>query len=673
VPEEATPMSPVPDSRSGEPTPEAREPELLQDIAQKPLLSRLWIYTRLSGPGWLQSAITLGGGSLASSLFLGALAGFSLMWLQPVAMLLGIVMLGAIGYVALSTGERPFRAINQHVNPVLGWGWALATAMANIVWCLPQFSLGVASARLNLFPRALGPAAMPNETLSKGIAAAAILALCIFIIWFYDRGGRGIKIFEGILKIMVGIIILCFFGVVVKMTTAGVLDWKAVFSGCVPKLSMFTSPAPTFDALLAGTGKFAGFWSDKIVYMQRDVMISAAATAVGINMTFLLPYSMLAKGWRRNARGLAIFDLSTGLLIPFVLATGCVVIASATQFHAKYHPGLLGEPYKMWSIDKDTGEEKTVVVNVAPGQEVNEAELRELPPPSKRLISKFKKLLDERLQEDLGEEQFAKLALDERERLREKFGSDAAAKAHLGAEELGRLKDIAEGVSLLRKSVGDEMLIKAMGASAFEALKKLASELNERRAGLPIGDRRIAATLIKRSAFDLAASLQPLTGHTFSHYIFGIGVIGMAVSSIIILMLISGFVVCEMLGVPPKGNAHRLACLLPAIGVLGPFIWTGKAAFWLAVPTSVFGMVLAPIAYWTFFCMMNSRSLLGDNLPKGGKRLAWNALMLAACAWVSVGALYSIWNKTEYYGLAGLALFLALALAAHVARKRARR
>ena len=42
----------------------------------------------------------------------------------------------AIGYVTLSTGERPFKAINTHVNPVLGWGWAIATLMANCVWSL---------------------------------------------------------------------------------------------------------------------------------------------------------------------------------------------------------------------------------------------------------------------------------------------------------------------------------------------------------------------------------------------------------------------------------------------------------------------------------------------------------------------------------------------------------
>ena len=33
-------------------------------------------FAKLSGPGWLQSAITLGGGSLAGALFLGVIGGY---------------------------------------------------------------------------------------------------------------------------------------------------------------------------------------------------------------------------------------------------------------------------------------------------------------------------------------------------------------------------------------------------------------------------------------------------------------------------------------------------------------------------------------------------------------------------------------------------------------------
>ena len=53
-------------------------------------------------------------------------------------MIMGIIMLSAIAYVTLSTGQRPLRAINEHVSPVLGWSWVIASMMANIVWSMPQ-------------------------------------------------------------------------------------------------------------------------------------------------------------------------------------------------------------------------------------------------------------------------------------------------------------------------------------------------------------------------------------------------------------------------------------------------------------------------------------------------------------------------------------------------------
>lgn len=199
-----------------------RDRQSIADACKKGTLGKLVTYTRLSGPGWLQSAITLGGGSLGSSLYLGILAGFALLWLQPLAMILGVVMLGAIGYVALSTGERPFDAINRHVNPVLGWGWAIATLMANLVWAMPQFTLGTSSIRENLLPGLFGGMDVNHANIILGVA---IVVICTVVVWFYDTGSKGIKAFEIILKIMVAVIIICFFGVVVKMSVAGGLDW----------------------------------------------------------------------------------------------------------------------------------------------------------------------------------------------------------------------------------------------------------------------------------------------------------------------------------------------------------------------------------------------------------------------------------------------------------------
>ena len=74
--------------------------QLILDAKQKGKLAQIGAFCRLSGPGWLQSATTLGGGSLASALYLGVLGGLGFMWLQPFAMILGIIMLAGISYEA---------------------------------------------------------------------------------------------------------------------------------------------------------------------------------------------------------------------------------------------------------------------------------------------------------------------------------------------------------------------------------------------------------------------------------------------------------------------------------------------------------------------------------------------------------------------------------------------
>jgi len=576
-----------------------RDRQLIVNAVQKGTLAKLAAYTRLSGPGWLQSAITLGGGSLAGSLFLGIYFGFSAMWVQPLAMILGVVMLGAIAYVTLSTGERPFDAINRHVNPVLGWGWAIATLMANLVWAMPQFSLATSSVRENLLPGTFGAEAM-SVTHANIIIGGIIFVICVVVVWFYDTGSKGIKAFEILLKVMVAVIIVCFFGVVIKMSTEGALAWGPIFHGLVPNPKLLFEPADTFAPYLQDVdAKFQEFWKGQILTSQRDVMITVTATAVGINMTFLLPYSMLKRGWDRDFRGLAIFDLSTGLFVPFILATGCVVIASASQFHARPTPGFLNEKDPQGALIVPHGKAKGQFEGFA-----------------------WKRVRQERPEEAAAiDRQIEDLAKDK--------GLDAKARAAKAGE--------------LRKPLID---------------------------ALPEADRRMAAMLIRRDAFDLADSLKPLTGRIFSHYAFGVGVVGMAVSSIIILMLINGFVVCEILNRPSTGWVYRLGCLAPGVtGFLAPFLWSGRTQFWLAVPTSVFGMVLIPIAYITFALVMNSRSLLGKHMPTGGRRAAWCVLMILAIVITGFGSFWSVWSKTKWYGLAGVAAFVLLAVIVHFVRK----
>jgi hypothetical protein len=145
----------------------------------------------------------------------------------------------------------------------------------------------------------------------------------------------------------------------------------------------------------------------------------------------------------------------------------------------------------------------------------------------------------------------------------------------------------------------------------------------------------------------------------------------MAVSTVIILMLISGFAFCEAFGREPRGNAHRAGAMVAGlIGALGPFIWKGDAKFYLAVPTSNFGMALLPIAYWTFFLMMNSRSLLGSSRPEGRARVAWNTLMGLAAGVATLASVATIEKNLGWKGLAMMGLFLGLALGVHCLRRK---
>jgi len=549
------------------------------------------VFLKLSGPGWLQSGITLGGGSLSSSLYLGVLVGFSFMWLQPLAMILGIIMLSAIAYVTLSTGERPLRGINEHVSPVLGWGWLLASMMANLVWSLPQFALGTAAIRQNLLPGLIGPGVM-GDIPGKMVAGLIFLTFALTATLTYSAGGKGVKVFEIMIKGIVSLIVLCFIGVVVKLSLDGRINWGEIGSGLIPDLRLFMRPTDKImPHIQKVTEQFQSFWTNMIVGQQRDVMISAAATAVGINMTFLLPYSMLRKGWDKEFRGLAIFDLSTGLFIPFILATGCVVIAASSQFHARPAVGF---------------------VAAEEGGTITEA-------PAPNLVKPWNKLMETRLKTEVGDAEYKRL--------------------------LGAVDALPEN--------DPERVTKR--TERFQSIMSHA-------------DKTMGAMLVKRDAFNLAGTLEPLIGAKWSQYVFGLGVIGMALSAATMLMTINGLCFCELLNLPGRGWPQRIGSLMVCVGALGPFFWKDAAPY-LAVPTSVFAMVLLPIAYFAFFFLMNQKTYLGEYMPTGGRRVLWNVLMALAAGAAAFGSVWSLWSKIRWMGIILLVVFIVLVVVVHYARE----
>ncbi len=541
--------------------------QLILDVKQKGKLAQIGAFCKLSGPGWLQSATTLGGGSLASALYLGVLGGLGFMWLQPFAMILGIIMLAGISYVTLSITEKPMFAINKNISPVLGYAWAIGSMLACFVFAWPQFALGVAAITQNICNSQSAPTIDVEIAITAALFVLAMIMTCV-----YAKGGKGVKVFEIFIKLSVAAIVICFFGVVISLAISGKIDWGKVAEGFVPNWSVFSAPSADFMQYISKLDSVgAKFWSDMIVTQQIDVVISAAAMAVGINMTFLFPYSMLKKGWDKDFRGLAIFDLATGLFIPFLLATSCIVIAAASQFHATPAQGL--------AIAKI--ENGKLVPAIVDGIKVQ---------PAQNLVSGYIQLLDKRIEHNIGVQNFAKMS---------EVAKDAARNA------------------------------------------------------LPKTEKDMAAMLVKRDASNLSETLIPLVGEDVARYIFGFGVLGMAMNAVLMNMLICGLSFSEILGKSGKAKWHIAGSSLIMFSAIASIFFKG-ARMWLVIYAGVMAAVLLPIAYGAFMFIINSKKVLGNEVPSGKSRVVWNALMACSLAASSVA---SIWVLYQKIGIAGPILF----------------
>lgn len=278
---------------------EDEQNKLIEINSQRSWLSRCKGYWQLTGPGWLQSAATLGAGSAAASIFAGSVFGYKLLWVQPVSMLLGIIMFAAIGKQTLITQARPYDVFWKKLHPSLALFWGFNVLLASTVWQFPQFSLGTVVVR-DIFD-------VIGINIPKWVVAGVLFCVATYICWGYGRGKRkSIILFERTLKYLVLVMIIAFLGVVIKTG----INWNELIKG------------------------YFGF------FIPRDlagvtIVLGALGAAVGVNMTFIYPYNLLTRGWSKEYQGLKNFDLITGMFIPFVLATSLVIIAVSNTLHVQ--------------------------------------------------------------------------------------------------------------------------------------------------------------------------------------------------------------------------------------------------------------------------------------------------------------------------------------------------
>jgi manganese transport protein len=210
--------------RRGLPMVQARDPgalekerDFLREVnARRGIVSRWRGYWSLAGPGWVQSALTL--------------------------------------------GARPYDAFWKVLHPALAVAWGTAVLLASIVWQFPQYALATAVAKDILDVAGL--------EISKAPIALILLAAGTALCWSYGRGSRrAVRLFERVLKYLLLVMVASFLLVVIK---TGV-DLKALARG------FFSFSIPRDREGLT-------------------IVLGALGAAVGINMTFLYPYMLLARG-----------------------------------------------------------------------------------------------------------------------------------------------------------------------------------------------------------------------------------------------------------------------------------------------------------------------------------------------------------------------------------------
>ncbi|MDZ8117644.1 NRAMP family divalent metal transporter [Pontiella agarivorans] len=298
------------------------EEQFLQDLNAKPFGQKIKGYFKLTGPAWMQSAMTLGAGSAAASVVAGAFFGYQLLWVQPIAMFLGIFMMAALSNITLTKGERGYEVVKRELHPSIAFFWALATVVSTVIWHFGQYALlgGAFWDIANVAGIENAGDSKTIETVVRFAGGFLILGINIALTWNYGGKSKGIKIYEGFLSWTIRAVMAAFLIVVVVQAVKMEVDWGGVFKG------FFAFSVP-------GEGSIT-------------TILGAIGAAVGINMTFLYPYSILAKGWGKHHKGLARFDLVMSLFVPYIILTSLIIIGMASTVHGNLGEGVTQANFK---------------------------------------------------------------------------------------------------------------------------------------------------------------------------------------------------------------------------------------------------------------------------------------------------------------------------------------
>lgn len=282
-----------------------KEKAMLQELNKKPKLQRTLGYLKLSGPGFMNAAFTLGAGSFASSVTLGAAYEYSMMWVPLYSFTFGIFFLALAARFVCQSETPIIEAQNRYHGKFFGTfaTGLLAGCIASVVFNFGQYALG-ADAIINMF-------AAFDIHISKGLCCLILLAVSVPLSLMYGSGEnpKGVKIVENAIKVMIGIMLIVFIAVV---CVTGI-NVPAMIKGLlIPKLPS------GIDGMVT--------------------LIASMTATIGVMDWLLFNNGMIARGFSEDHERLGRFDAFCGGLLPVTLVLSLVSIAFAEAFSGK--PGI---------------------------------------------------------------------------------------------------------------------------------------------------------------------------------------------------------------------------------------------------------------------------------------------------------------------------------------------
>lgn len=279
-----------------------KEKAFLKELNSKPAGQKFLGYCKLSGPGFMNAAFTLGAGSFASSVTLGAAYGYDMLWIPLYSFAFGLFML-ALTTRFVTASEIPVIKAQDKFHGKFFGSFAtglVACFVASIVYNFGQYALG-ADAVTSLF-------SVVNINVPKSVSWLFLVAISVPLSLMYGSGDnpKGVKMVENAMKIMIGIMLVVF-GAVICVTG---IDVPAMVKGLlVPKLP-------------------SGI--DGIV-----MLIASLTATIGVMDWVLFNNGMQSRGYSEEHETLGRFDSVFGGLIPVTLILSFVSIAFAEAFSGK--------------------------------------------------------------------------------------------------------------------------------------------------------------------------------------------------------------------------------------------------------------------------------------------------------------------------------------------------